>query len=753
MISQALRKTLLDAIELARERRHEYVGLEHLLLALLDDPDAGPILAAQLDVGQLKRELRALLDAMETLPEELAETFGAETEPTSAFERVLQRAQLQMQAAGRSEAHGGNVLAAYFDEPMTQACRLLEKHGLSKLAVTSALSNRLGLDVRRPSPGSAEEPGEQRAPHGPAGDAASVAPNPLEAYCLELTNEARAGKLDPLVGREAELTRMLHVLARRSKNNPLLVGDPGVGKTAIANGLAQRIVAGEVPEALAGGRLYALDMGSLLAGTRYRGDFEERLKAVLRELEQQAAAILFIDEIHTVVGAGAVSGGSMDASNMLKPALARGLRCIGATTFQEYKIIEKDRALYRRFQKVDVLEPSAEEAVEVLRGLRSRLEEHHRLRYDDEALEAAVKLSQRYLGDRRLPDAAIDVLDEAGAAQSLLSGEARKGVIGVADVEATVARMARIPPKSVSSDDRSRLATLQQNLEAVVFDQGQAVREVASAIKLARSGLREAQKPIGSFLFAGPTGVGKTELAKQLATQLELPFLRFDMSEYMEKHTVSRLIGAPPGYVGFDQGGLLTDAVIQQPHAVLLLDEIEKAHPDLFNILLQVMDYGKLTDHNGKQVDFRSVILIMTTNAGAAEASQTAIGFTDAMRVFESEEAIKRLFTPEFRNRLDAVVRFAPLAPGTMLSIVDKFLLELEQQLAEQNVTLEVSQAARQRLAEKGYDPLYGARPLARVVQDELKKPLSEELLFGKLEGGGRVAVDVNGDALTFAFG
>ncbi len=746
MISPAFRQTLLAAVNLARERRYEYVGLEHLLVTLFDDPDAGPILAASLDAKRVRAELEAMLGNLETLPDDFFGE-GLETEPTTSFERVLQRAQYQMQAAGRSEAHGGNVLAAILDEPLTQVCLLLERHGMSKLTVTSALTGRLATYTRQ-----ADEGGE-RAPHGPAGDGAEVAPNPLEAYCQDLTREAEAGRLDPLIGRDAELTRLLQVLSRRSKNNPLLVGDPGVGKTAVAHGLAQRIVAGEVPESLQNGRLYALDMGSLLAGTRYRGDFEERLKAVLKELEAQPGAMLFIDEIHTVVGAGAVSGGSMDASNMLKPALAKGLRCIGATTFQEYKIIEKDRALYRRFQKIDVLEPSPEDALKILMGLKTRYEAHHGLSYSQSALEASVTLASRHLQDRRLPDSAIDVLDESGAAQALLPEARRKKRLGVQDIEATVARMARIPAKAVSRDDRERLQTLEADLNRVVFGQERAVSEVSSAIKLARAGLRDAQKPIGSFLFAGPTGVGKTELSRQLAEGLGIHFLRFDMSEYMEKHAVSRLIGAPPGYVGFDQGGLLTDAVTQNPHTVLLLDEIEKAHPDLFNILLQVMDYGKLTDHNGKSVDFRNVILIMTTNAGASEASQNAIGFGEGLRAFASEEAIKRLFTPEFRNRLDAIVQFAPLARETMLDIVGKFLKELELQLSERRVTLSVSDAAKAWLAEKGYDPLFGARPLARVIQDELKKPLSDALLFGALQKGGTAKIDVQEGKLRLEYG
>lgn len=740
MLSQNLQETLYNAVNLARERQHEYVALEHLLFSLLEDPEAGPIIKKYLEVESLRTELLLMLDAIEKIPEDLRDLFDVETTATISFERVIQRAEYQMQAAGRSEAHGGNVLAAIFDEPMTQACKLLERYGLSKLDVTSALANALAIDTSRTKakPQSAED-----FNHGPAADPVDVDQNPLEAYCQNLTSEAAAAKLDPLIGRDAELERTLQILSRRQKNNPLLVGDPGVGKTAIVEGLAQRIIEGKVPEALQKGQVYALDMGSLLAGTRYRGDFEERLKAVLKALEAQAGAILFIDEIHTVVGAGAVSGGSMDASNMLKPALAKGLKTIGATTYQEYKIIEKDRALYRRFQKIDVLEPSQDDAVKILKGLKSRFEAHHDLSYSDAALQSAVSLASRHLSDRRLPDSAIDVLDEAGASQALVPKAKRKKRLGVSDIEATIARMARIPAKAVSHDDRDKLVNLEHDLAHKVFGQTKAVSEVASAIKLARSGLRDPNKPIANFLFAGPTGVGKTELAKQLAEHLGIVFIRFDMSEYMEKHTVSRLIGAPPGYVGFDQGGLLTDAIQQNPHAVLLLDEIEKAHPDLFSLLLQVMDYGKLTDHNGKQVDFRSTIIIMTTNAGAAEASQNAIGFAETSRFFEAEAAIKRLFTPEFRNRLDAIIPFASLAKETMLDIVEKFLRELSEQLLDRKVRLELSTEAKAFLADKGYDPLYGARPLSRVIQDELKKPLADALLFGKLRHGGKARVEL----------
>jgi len=576
----------------------------------------------------------------------------------------------------------------------------------------------------------------------------------LDAYCVNLNKKAQSGKIDPLIGREAEVERTIQILCRRTKNNPLYVGDPGVGKTAIAEGLARRIIHGEVPEVLKASTIFALDMGALLAGTRYRGDFEERLKAVLGELEQLEGAILFIDEIHTVIGAGATSGGAMDASNLLKPALQSGtIRCIGSTTYKEYRsYFEKDRALVRRFQKIDVNEPSIEDSVKILRGLKPYYEQHHKVRYTAEAIRAAVELAARHINDRKLPDKAIDVIDEVGAAQMLLPEGKRKKTIGVKDVEAIVAKIARIPPKSVSTDDKQTLKNLERDLRTMVFGQDKAIDALAGAIKLARAGLREQEKPIGCYLFSGPTGVGKTEVARQLARSLAIELIRFDMSEYMERHTVSRLIGAPPGYVGFDQGGLLTDAIDQHPHAVLLLDEIEKAHPDLFNILLQVMDHGKLTDHNGKSVDFRNVILVMTTNAGAQEMAKTAIGFGREVRVGEDAEAINRMFSPEFRNRLDATIGFANLAPETVARVVDKFVMQLEAQLADRQVTIELSDAARAWLAKKGFDPLYGARPLARMIQEYVKKPLAEELLFGKLEKGGLVRVDVKDDKLTFSY-
>jgi ATP-dependent Clp protease ATP-binding subunit ClpA len=747
MLTPELEKSVQRALKTAQERQHEYASLEHLLWALLDDPDARAILTrCGVDLSGLRDELEGYLEELEVVT-------GEQPAPTSAFSRVLQRAVIAMRSAGRDEANGANVLVAMFDERQSRVYTLLESFGLSRVDVTSAITRAAppqGLNSGNLNAGGPDsEPGANPAQGEPSPDA-GIARNPLEAYCTNLTSRARDGELDPLIGRSAELERVEVVLSRRSKNNPLLVGDPGVGKTAILEGLAQRIITGDVPERLIGAELFSLDMGSLLAGTRYRGDFEERLKAVVKALEDHANAILFIDEIHTVVGAGATTGGTMDASNLLKPALTGRLRCIGATTFSEYKAFEKDRALNRRFQKIDVLEPTREDTVKILEGLKTRFEVHHGLKYTHAALERAVDLAVRHLGDRKLPDSAIDVLDEAGATQALMPQAKRAKRVDVPQIEATVARMARIPEKSVSKDDTEVLRNLEQDLSSAVFGQQFAVSEVSSAIKLSRAGLRDPNKPIGSYLFAGPTGVGKTELAKQLAHSLGVPFLRFDMSEYMEKHTVSRLIGAPPGYVGFDQGGLLTDAIIQNPHCVLLLDEIEKAHPDLFSILLQVMDYGKLTDHTGKQVDFRSVVLIMTTNAGAAEASEKLVGFGGSTKSGADAEAVKRLFTPEFRNRLDAVVQFAPLSSQVMRSIVDKFLRELETQLNERRVTLEATDAAREWLAKKGYDRLYGARPLARVIQDSIKKPVSDELLFGNLKDGGTLEVDLEADALIF---
>jgi len=723
MVTSELQKSIERALEIAYERGHEYVGLEHLLLALLDDADAKRLLQrCEVDLLALRGELETLLAEFENLA-------GVHPTPTTAFQRVLQRAVAQMRSAGREQANGANVLVSIMDERQSRVFGLLEDFGLSRYRLTRAIA-------REASPsGASSESQPSEAEEG------GVARNPLEAYCTDLTAQARAGKLDPLIGRKAELERILTVLSRRQKNNPLLVGDPGVGKTALVEGLAQRIVAGEVPESVQGAEVFALDMGALLAGTRYRGDFEERLKAVVKALLAKPKAILFIDEIHTIVGAGSTTGSVVDASNLLKPVLTGQLACVGATTYSEYKHFERDRAIARRFQKIDVLEPTHEEAVQILEGMRPKLEAHHQLTYTKPALERAVELAARHLSDRRLPDSALDVLDEAGAAQALT--KKRKNKLGVEDIEATVARMARIPPKSLSKDDQAVLANLEAELSAEIYGQPKAVKEVASAIKLARAGLRDPHKPIGAYLFAGPTGVGKTELARQLALKLGVPLLRFDMSEYMEKHTVSRLIGAPPGYVGFEQGGLLTDAVLQNPHCVLLLDEIEKAHPDLFALLLQVMDYGKLTDHNGKTVDFRSTLLIMTTNAGAAEASEARIGFFREAKAEAADEAIQRLFTPEFRNRLDAIVQFAPLSPEIMGQIVDKNLRALEAQLRQRKVTITLSPEARQWLAEKGYDPAMGARPLARLIQERIKKPLAELLLFGPLKQGGNLAIGV----------
>lgn len=723
MVTSELQKSIERALEIAYERGHEYVGLEHLLLALLDDADAKRLLQrCEVDLLALRGELETLLAEFENLA-------GVHPTPTTAFQRVLQRAVAQMRSAGREQANGANVLVSIMDERQSRVFGLLEDFGLSRYRLTRAIAREA------PPSGASSESQPSEAEEG------GVARNPLEAYCTDLTAQARAGKLDPLIGRKAELERILTVLSRRQKNNPLLVGDPGVGKTALVEGLAQRIVAGEVPESVQGAEVFALDMGALLAGTRYRGDFEERLKAVVKALLAKPKAILFIDEIHTIVGAGSTTGSVVDASNLLKPVLTGQLACVGATTYSEYKHFERDRAIARRFQKIDVLEPTHEEAVQILEGMRPKLEAHHQLTYTKPALERAVELAARHLSDRRLPDSALDVLDEAGAAQAL--AKKRKNKLGVEDIEATVARMARIPPKSLSKDDQAVLANLEAELSAEIYGQPNAVKEVASAIKLARAGLRDPHKPIGAYLFAGPTGVGKTELARQLALKLGVPLLRFDMSEYMEKHTVSRLIGAPPGYVGFEQGGLLTDAVLQNPHCVLLLDEIEKAHPDLFALLLQVMDYGKLTDHNGKTVDFRSTLLIMTTNAGAAEASEARIGFFREAKAEAADEAIQRLFTPEFRNRLDAIVQFAPLSPEIMGQIVDKNLRALEAQLRQRKMTITLSPEARQWLAEKGYDPAMGARPLARLIQERIKKPLAELLLFGPLKQGGNLAIGV----------
>ena len=744
-LSRHLESSLHRALALATERRHEFATLEHLLLSLTEDQDALAVMhACDVDVERLRERILAFLE------EELAELVLdriADAKPTMSFQRVIQRALIHVQSSGREEVTGANVLVAVFAERESHAAYFLQEQDMTRLDAVSYISHGIakapGVSEARPVRGAEEEAEDEPVKQGREA---------LDAYCVDLNQKARAGKIDPLIGREPEIERTIQILCRRSKNNPLYVGDPGVGKTAIAEGLARRIVKGEVPDVLADATIFALDMGALLAGTRYRGDFEERIKAVLAELEAIEGAILFIDEIHTVIGAGATSGGAMDASNLLKPSLQSGsLRCIGSTTYKEYRShIEKDRALLRRFQKIDVHEPSIEDAVKILRGLKPYFEAHHKVRYTNEAIRTAVELSTRYLHDRKLPDKAIDVIDEVGAAQMLVPEHRRRKTIGVKDIEAIVAKIARIPPKSVSKRDQESLRNLADDLRRVVFGQDRAIDALASAIKLARAGLREPEKPIGCYLFSGPTGVGKTEVARQLAAIMGLELVRFDMSEYMERHSVSRLIGAPPGYVGFDQGGLLTDAIDQQPHAVLLLDEVEKAHPDVFNILLQIMDHGKLTDHNGKQVDFRNVVLIMTTNAGAAELAKPAIGFGRSVREGDDEEAIKRTFTPEFRNRLDAIITFAGLSLDIVERVVDKFVLQLEAQLSDRNVTFSLTEEARGWLATKGYDPQFGARPLARVIQDNIKKPLSDELLFGKLQKGGHVKVGLADNRLTF---
>ena len=753
MLSRNLEQTLHRALSLASERRHEYATLEHLLLGLADDTDAATVLrACGVDLDKLRSDLSEFLDKDLA---GLATDRAGDPKPTAGFQRVVQRAAIHVQSSGRDEVTGANVLVALFSERESHAVYFLQLQDMTCLDAVNFISHGIakapGRSAQRPVQGTGSQPEShpeqerEEKPNRRSQDA-------LSNYCVNLNKKAMAGKIDPLIGRENEIERTIQILCRRTKNNPLYVGDPGVGKTAIAEGLAKRIVEGDVPEVLARSTIYALDMGALLAGTRYRGDFEERLKAVVSELENQQGAILFIDEIHTVIGAGATSGGAMDASNLLKPALASGnVRCIGSTTYKEFRnYFEKDRALVRRFQKIDVNEPNVEDSVKILRGLKTNYERHHKVRYTDEAIRAAVELSAKYINDRKLPDKAIDVIDEVGASRMLLPEHKRRKTVTLRDVEEIVAKIARIPPKSVSADDKETLRNLERDLKAMVFGQDQAISALSAAIKLARAGLREPEKPIGNYLFCGPTGVGKTEVARQLAATMGIELIRFDMSEYMERHSVSRLIGAPPGYVGFDQGGLLTDAIDQHPHAVLLLDEIEKAHPDLFNILLQVMDHGKLTDHNGKTVDFRNVVLIMTTNAGASDLAKEAIGFGRDFRVGEDEEAIKRLFTPEFRNRLDATIAFAGLTPEIVGRVVEKFVMQLEAQLADRNVTIELSSAAKEWLAERGYDKLYGARPLARVIQEHIKKPLAEELLFGKLVKGGSVKVTMKDGKLDF---
>lgn len=744
--SPSLERALHQALTIANERHHEYATLEHLLLALIDDQDAGAVMrACNVDLDHLKR---IVTDYIDRELENLVTGYDEDSKPTAAFQRVIQRAVIHVQSSNREEVTGANVLVAIFAERESHAAYFLQEQQMTRYDAVNYISHGISKRVQDSEPrtprGAESASGEERG-GAEQEEGSKKKQDALSAYCVNLNEKAKAGRIDPLIGRDSEINRTIQVLCRRSKNNPLYVGDPGVGKTAIAEGLAKRIVEGQVPEALADATIFSLDMGTLLAGTRYRGDFEERLKQVVKELEDYPGAVLFIDEIHTVIGAGATSGGAMDASNLLKPALSSGaIRCIGSTTYKEYRqFFEKDRALVRRFQKIDVNEPSIPDAIEIMKGLKPYFEDFHKVKYTVEAIKSAVELSARYISDRKLPDKAIDVIDETGASQMLLPENKRKKTIGVKEIEATIATMARIPPKSVSKDDEAVLSHLEAELKRVVYGQDLAIEALSASIKLARAGLREPDKPIGSYLFSGPTGVGKTEVAKQLAASLGVELLRFDMSEYMERHTVSRLIGAPPGYVGFDQGGLLTDGVDQHPHCVLLLDEIEKAHPDLFNILLQVMDHGSLTDHNGKKIDFRNVILIMTTNAGASDMAKSAIGFGSTRREGDDMEAINRLFTPEFRNRLDAIIPFGPLPVPVIHQVVQKFVLQLEAQLAERGVTFELTDAAIAWLAEKGYDELMGARPLGRVIQEHIKKPLADEVLFGKLKHGGTVRVDV----------
>ncbi|HWK66794.1 MAG TPA: ATP-dependent Clp protease ATP-binding subunit ClpA [Rhizobiaceae bacterium] len=745
--SQGLEKALHQALTFANERHHEYATLEHLLLALIDDNDASAVMrACNVDLDELKQTVLTYID---TELDNLVTGYDEDSKPTAGFQRVIQRAVIHVQSSGREEVSGANVLVAIFAERESHAAYFLQEQQMTRYDAVNYISHgiakRPGASESRTPRGAEDEQAGQSGGDSSDENGKKKQQDALSAYCINLNQKAKSGRIDPLIGRESEISRTIQVLCRRSKNNPLYVGDPGVGKTAIAEGLAKRIVEGDVPEVLAGATIFALDMGTLLAGTRYRGDFEERLKQVVKELEEYPGAVLFIDEIHTVIGAGATSGGAMDASNLLKPALSSGtIRCIGSTTYKEFRqFFEKDRALVRRFQKIDVNEPSVDDAIEIMRGLKPYYEDFHKVRYTNDAIKAAVELSARYISDRKLPDKAIDVIDETGASQMLLPEGRRKKTISVKEIEATIATMARIPPKTVSADDEKVLAGLEDELRRVVYGQDTAISALASAIKLARAGLREPEKPIGCYLFSGPTGVGKTEVAKQLAASLGVELLRFDMSEYMERHTVSRLIGAPPGYVGFDQGGLLTDGVDQHPHCVLLLDEIEKAHPDLFNILLQIMDHGKLTDHNGKQIDFRNVILIMTTNAGAADMAKAAIGFGSSKREGDDMEAINRLFTPEFRNRLDAIIPFGSLPIPVVHQVVQKFVMQLEAQLSERGVTFDLSPEAVAWLADKGYDERMGARPLGRVIQEHIKKPLAEEVLFGKLKKGGTVRVTV----------
>ncbi|MCA3758549.1 MAG: ATP-dependent Clp protease ATP-binding subunit ClpA [Phenylobacterium sp.] len=742
--SRQLEESLHRAVALANERKHEYATLEHLLLSLIEDEDSiGVMKACDVDLDVLKTTLTNYVD---NELKSLVVDDGEDAKPTPSFQRVIQRAVIHVQSSGRDEVTGANVLVAIFSERESHAAYFLQEQEMTRYDavnyIAHGIAKKAGASEAKPVKGSEDE---EKSAVKTGGEA-------LDAYCVNLNEKAKQGKVDPLIGRSAEVERCIQILCRRTKNNPLLVGDPGVGKTAIAEGLARKIINKQVPEVLAGSTIFSLDMGALLAGTRYRGDFEERVKQVVKELENHPDAILFIDEIHTVIGAGATSGGAMDASNLLKPALASGsLRCMGSTTYKEFRQhFEKDRALVRRFQKIDVNEPTIEDSIKILKGLKTYYEEFHKLRYTNDALKAAVELSARYISDRKLPDKAIDIIDEAGASQMLLPESRRKKVIGLKEVEAVVAKIARIPPKSVSKSDTEALLQLETDLKRAVYGQDDAIEQLSAAMKMARAGLRDPSKPIGCYLFSGPTGTGKTETARQLSSTLGIELLRFDMSEYMERHTVSRLIGAPPGYVGFDQGGLLTDAVDQHPHCVVLLDEIEKAHPDVFNILLQVMDHGVLTDANGKKVDFRNVVLIMTTNAGASDAQRNAIGFGRGKQADEVEEALKRLFTPEFRNRLDAIVQFRPLTPEIIRQVVIKFVMQLEGQLADRNVTIETTDEAADWLAKNGFDELYGARPLGRVIQEHIKKPLADEILFGRLTRGGHVKVVLRDGKLAF---
>ncbi|MFM8755118.1 MAG: ATP-dependent Clp protease ATP-binding subunit ClpA [Phenylobacterium sp.] len=742
--SRQLEESLHRAVAYANQRKHEYATLEHLLLSLTEDEDSvGVMKACDVDLDVLKTTLTNYVD---NELKSLVVDDGEDAKPTPSFQRVIQRAVIHVQSSGREEVTGANVLVAIFSERESHAAYFLQEQEMTRYDavnyIAHGIAKKAGASEAKPVKGSEDE---EKAAVKTGGEA-------LDAYCVNLNEKAKQGKVDPLIGRSAEVERCIQILCRRTKNNPLLVGDPGVGKTAIAEGLARKIINKQVPEVLAGSTIFSLDMGALLAGTRYRGDFEERVKQVVKELENHPDAILFIDEIHTVIGAGATSGGAMDASNLLKPALASGsLRCMGSTTYKEFRQhFEKDRALVRRFQKIDVNEPTIEDSIKILKGLKTYYEEFHKLRYTNDALKSAVELSARYISDRKLPDKAIDIIDEAGASQMLLPESRRRKVIGVKEVEAVVAKIARIPPKSVSKSDTEALLQLEADLKRTVYGQDEAIEQLSAAMKMARAGLRDPAKPIGCYLFSGPTGTGKTETARQLSSTLGIELLRFDMSEYMERHTVSRLIGAPPGYVGFDQGGLLTDAVDQHPHCVVLLDEIEKAHPDVFNILLQVMDHGVLTDANGKKVDFRNVVLIMTTNAGASDAQRNAIGFGRGKQEGEVEEALKRLFTPEFRNRLDAIVPFRPLTPEIIRQVVIKFVLQLEGQLADRNVTIEITDEAADWLAKNGFDELYGARPLGRVIQEHIKKPLADEILFGRLTRGGHVKVILSEGKMAF---